>query len=133
VTSLEVALRHVHADLTEAGVAFALVGGLAVSVRTEPRFTRDADVAVAPESDREAEALISPYQIRRIRRSRAESAFAGRLRRPQDLVDLPGLLRIASDPDLALARESLVLIAARGCHRGRDLEAEMNRLFPREQ
>jgi len=41
-----------------AHVSFALVGGLAVSVRTEPRFTRDADLAVALASDAEAQALI---------------------------------------------------------------------------
>jgi len=58
VTSLETALRQIDTDLTEGGVAFALVGGLAVSVRTEPRFTRDADVAVAVADDPGAEALI---------------------------------------------------------------------------
>jgi hypothetical protein len=58
VTSLEAALRQIGADLTRAHVSFALVGGLAVSVRTEPRFTRDADLAVAVASDAEAEALI---------------------------------------------------------------------------
>jgi predicted nucleotidyltransferase len=58
VTSLEAALRQIGADLTRAQVSFALVGGLAVSVRTEPRFTRDADLAVAVASDAEAEALI---------------------------------------------------------------------------
>jgi len=58
VTSLEAALRQIDADLTRAHVSFALVGGLAVSVRTEPRFTRDADLAVALASDAEAEALI---------------------------------------------------------------------------
>jgi hypothetical protein len=41
-----------------AGVRCALVGGLAVSARTEPRFTRDADLAVAVASDAEAESLI---------------------------------------------------------------------------
>jgi hypothetical protein len=30
--------------------AFAVVGGLAVSVRSEPRFTRDVDVAVVEEA-----------------------------------------------------------------------------------
>jgi hypothetical protein len=58
VTSLEAALRQIHTDLTEAHVSFALVGGLAVSARTEPRFTRDADLAVAPASDAAAETLI---------------------------------------------------------------------------
>lgn len=58
MTSLESALRKVHTDLTEVRASFALVGGLAVSARTEPRFTRDADLAVAVSDDTEAEALI---------------------------------------------------------------------------
>lgn len=58
MTSLEAALRRIDRDLTEARVSFALVGGLAVSARTEPRFTRDADLAVAAASDAEAEDLI---------------------------------------------------------------------------
>ncbi|MDQ3974793.1 MAG: nucleotidyl transferase AbiEii/AbiGii toxin family protein [Actinomycetota bacterium] len=40
------------------GAPFALVGGLAVSARTEPRFTRDIDLVVAVENDREAEAVV---------------------------------------------------------------------------
>lgn len=36
----------------------ALVGGLAVSARSEPRFTRDIDLAVAVENDRQAEDLV---------------------------------------------------------------------------
>ena len=58
MTSLGAALRQIHRDLTDARVSFALVGGLAVSARTEPRFTRDADLAVALASDAEAEHLI---------------------------------------------------------------------------
>ena len=58
MTALESVLRRVHRDLTDARIAFALVGGLAVSARTEPRFTRDADFAVALPGDAEAEALI---------------------------------------------------------------------------
>lgn len=58
MTTLEAALRRIHADLTTARVSFALVGGLAVSARTEPRFTRDADFAVALANDAEAEALV---------------------------------------------------------------------------
>ncbi|CAN5710107.1 nucleotidyl transferase AbiEii/AbiGii toxin family protein [soil metagenome] len=37
---------------------FAIVGGLAVSTRTEPRFTRDVDIAVALPDDATAERLI---------------------------------------------------------------------------
>ena len=58
MTSLESALHRIAAALARSHVDFALVGGLAVSVRTEPRFTRDADLAVAVTSDAEAEALI---------------------------------------------------------------------------
>jgi hypothetical protein len=43
------------AALGARNTAFALVGGIAVSVRAEARFTRDVDVAVAVTSDAEAE------------------------------------------------------------------------------
>jgi len=58
VTALEKALRQICADLAHSRFSFALVGGLAVSARTEPRFTRDADIAVAVATDAEAEQLI---------------------------------------------------------------------------
>lgn len=189
MTSLEAALRQIHVDLTHARVSFALVGGLAVSARTEPRFTRDADLAVAVTSDAQAEALIHTLRahdygieaiveqeavdrlatVRLTRSDRphapvidllfassgiepevvaeAESfellrnltigvARTGHLialkilsrddiNRPQDLVDLRALLRVASATELALARESVALIAARGYHRGRDLVYEL--------
>ncbi|MCF7838745.1 MAG: nucleotidyl transferase AbiEii/AbiGii toxin family protein [Candidatus Marinimicrobia bacterium] len=43
------------------GQPWALVGGLAVSVRCEPRFTRDVDIAVAVSSDAQAEALVNAF------------------------------------------------------------------------
>jgi len=58
-TRLHTLLRSVSRDLTVSGAFHALVGGLAVSVRTEPRFTRDLDLAVAVTNDRDAEALIN--------------------------------------------------------------------------
>ena len=194
MTSLEATLRKVNLDLTEARVSFALVGGLAVSVRTEPRFTRDADLAVAMPTDAEAEALIHDLQLRDYHvEAVVEQEAVGRLatvrltlsseprtpvvdllfassgieaevvaggepidllpqlrmnvartghlialkvlsrddvQRPQDLGDLRALLRVASPAELTRARESLALIATRGYHRGRDLAAEMNGLFP---
>lgn len=194
MTSLEAALRQIHTDLTEAHVSFAVVGGLAVSARTEPRFTRDADLAVALASDAEAEALIHSLRARdygieavveqeavgrlaTVRLTRSSTLLApvidllfassgiepevvgeaepiellpkltigvartGHLvalkvlsrddvRRPQDLVDLRALVRVASSAELARARESLALITARGYHRGRDLMAEMNTVLP---
>lgn len=44
--------------------SIAVIGGLAVSVRTEPRFTRDVDLAIATASDAEAEALVLALQHR---------------------------------------------------------------------
>src|SRR3990172_9454037 len=45
-------------------VCFALLGALAVSVHTEPRFTRDIDLAVAVTSDSESERIIHELQNR---------------------------------------------------------------------
>jgi predicted nucleotidyltransferase len=58
VNSLESLLHRISVLLSKQQQAWALVGGLAVSVRTEPRFTRDLDLAVAVPSDRAAEALV---------------------------------------------------------------------------
>lgn len=192
MTSLDAALRGISAELARARVPFALVGGLAVSVRTEPRFTRDADLAVAVATDGEAELLIHRlrargYGIEAIIEQEAVGRLAtarlvlsseprvpvvdllfassgiepeivtsaepvdllpqlrmgvartGHLialkvlsrddvRRPQDLVDLRALLRVASPTEIARARHALSLIASRGYHRGRDLASDMDRL-----
>lgn len=61
-TGPERALAHAASVLHEMGQAFALVGGLAVSVRAEVRFTRDVDLAVAIADDSAAETLV--YQLR---------------------------------------------------------------------
>lgn len=45
-------------DLRAIGVRWALIGGLAVSARSEPRTTRDLDLALAVEGDREAETVV---------------------------------------------------------------------------
>lgn len=57
MTILGDSLGRATATLRDLDVPFALVGGLAVSVRSEPRFTRDADLAVAVADDAEAEQL----------------------------------------------------------------------------
>ena len=193
MTSLESALQRIAADLTISGVGFALIGGLAVSVRTEPRFTRDADFAVAVSGDTEAEALIrrlraSGYDVSAL----VEHEAVGRLatvrlvlggetegpvmdllfassgiepevvagadsiellpdlsvkvaridhlialkvlsrddiERPQDLVDLRALLRVATAADVNGARQALGLITARGYHRGRELVSQLESLL----
>lgn len=58
MSRLEHALRGIAAELANLGHSWALVGGLAVSVRTEPRFTRDIDLALAVRDDAMAEALV---------------------------------------------------------------------------
>jgi hypothetical protein len=57
VNRLEALLRHAAGDLERLGAEWALVGGLAVSVRAEARFTRDIDLAVSIADDDEAERL----------------------------------------------------------------------------
>ena len=58
----ELALAAICRELLRLGRRFALVGGLAVSVRAEVRFTRDVDIAVAVADDSEAESLT--YELR---------------------------------------------------------------------
>jgi hypothetical protein len=52
------ALAHTLRSLQEQGARTALLGGLAVSTWTEPRFTRDVDLAVAVQTDADAERLV---------------------------------------------------------------------------
>jgi predicted nucleotidyltransferase len=66
-TRLHSALRKICDDLVDGKTNCALVGGLAVSARTEPRFTRDVDLAVAVSSDRDAEALVQFLRSRQYR------------------------------------------------------------------
>lgn len=61
---LERTLAQLAKDLREFELPWALVGGLAVSIRAEPRTTRDLDVAIAAGSDREAEQIVSRFTAR---------------------------------------------------------------------
>lgn len=61
---VERALHRAAAELEEATVPCALVGGLAVSARAEPRTTRDVDLAVSVPGDDQAEQLIFHLQGR---------------------------------------------------------------------
>ncbi len=58
MTTLETILRRIQAELDGLGRKWSVVGGLAVVVRGEPRFTRDADLAVVVGGDAEAESLV---------------------------------------------------------------------------
>lgn len=63
-TKLELALATAARDIAAEGKKFALVGGLAISVRAEVRFTRDVDLAVAVDDDAEAESLVYALTMR---------------------------------------------------------------------
>lgn len=68
-TAVERALARIAEELRSAGQPCALVGGLAVSARAEPRTTRDVDLAVSTPNDEAAEQLIwrlqrSGYTVR---------------------------------------------------------------------
>ncbi len=190
MTGLEAALGRLSRDLESAGTRYALVGGLAISARVEPRTTRDLDVAVSVSSDDEAEALVGKlrglgYSIGefleetstgRLGTVRVVSPVAGeehgvvvdliffssgveaglvsraeRLAitdavqvpvarigdllalkvlagRPQDQIDAVGLVQVAPPEELDLARADLEVIARQGLHRGKDLEAELDRI-----
>jgi hypothetical protein len=80
VTTLHGALRRIHQELATLGVPHALIGGLAVSAHTEPRFTRDADLAVAPASDTQAEEPLRRLRLRGYEiQALVEQDAAGRL------------------------------------------------------
>lgn len=64
MTELETQLRRIAEALTSEDCRYALVGGLAVSIRAEPRMTRDADLVVSVTDDNEAEALIKSLGLR---------------------------------------------------------------------
>jgi len=59
LSDLAAACRLLIAEAERHGFGVALVGGFAVSVRTEPRFTRDIDLVVAVSDDAEAEAFVA--------------------------------------------------------------------------
>jgi predicted nucleotidyltransferase len=60
---LQDALAGIGALLDQKEFGWALIGGLAVSIRAEPRFTRDVDLAVAVEHDAEAERLVGDLRV----------------------------------------------------------------------
>lgn len=80
MSGLDGALRRIVADLGCTSHRFALVGGFAVSARSEPRFTRDVDLVVSVDDDASAEALLRKLVLRGYRVIAAiEQEAAGRL------------------------------------------------------
>lgn len=64
MSRLSEALAIAAQDLGDLGAAWALVGGLAVSTWCDPRLTRDIDVAVSVDHDKDAERLVRDLQQR---------------------------------------------------------------------
>jgi hypothetical protein len=80
VNRLEQVFRRAVADLSALQARWALVGGLAVSVLAEPRFTRDLDLALAVVGDPQAEAITSSFLGRGYRlHATVEQEAVGRL------------------------------------------------------
>ena len=84
-------------QLDALGAPFALIGGLAVSARAEPRYTRDVDLAIAVADDREAERLLFALASRgysvvtvleQARSGRLSTARLRHARAPEIFVDL---------------------------------------------
>jgi hypothetical protein len=58
VNRLEEVLIRLNSDLRGLDLRWALVGGLAISARAQPRTTNDVDIAVLVTGDREAERVV---------------------------------------------------------------------------
>ncbi len=64
VTRLQPALRRLQVDLRHLGLRWAVVGGLAVSLRGEPRTTHDLDINVVVAGDSQAESVVRGFMSR---------------------------------------------------------------------
>jgi len=117
VANLKQALVQALDDMDEAGASFAVIGGLAVSARVEPRMTRDVDLAVSVANDDQAERLL--YQLQRVGyliQSVVEQSAAARLATARLTIGegdvLVDLLFSSSgiEPEVVAAAEELELL-----------------------
>ena len=97
MTALDAVLQRLAHDFEAVGLRWALIGGLAVSARAEPRTTRDVDVAVAVEDDSEAEETVLALRQRGYRDAgqMIEQQVTGRLATMRILspsVDAPAIV-----------------------------------------
>jgi hypothetical protein len=97
---------------------FALVGGLAVSARTVPRFTQDIDFVIAVENDAEAEEVVFSLQrVGYLVSATIEQKVTGRL----------GTARLQRGP-----KEPIVDLLFSACGIEREVAATANVLFVRD-
>lgn len=77
---LRAALIRLQTDLLASRASWAVIGGLAVSARAEPRTTRDLDVAISVSGDFEAERIVRFFLHRGYRvEEQLEQEATGRL------------------------------------------------------
>jgi Domain of unknown function (DUF1814). len=121
VNHIEEALRQIAEDLQKLGRPWALIGGLAVGARAEPRTTRDVDLAVAVADDKDAESLIFRlqtlgYEVLMVLEQEAAGRLATvRLRPPSAgeggvIVDLL-FASSGIEPEIAKAAEALDILS----------------------
>lgn len=117
-TAVVESLCRAAADLDAAGIGWALVGGMAVSARSEPRFTRDVDVCVVVRQDAEAEAAVrSLLDVGYVTTSVVEHRYLDRLSTVRLVSPVPGgvlvdLLFASSgiEPEIVAAAERIEIL-----------------------
>ena len=109
--SLLSAASQVLSALRQENVKGCIVGGLAVSARCDPRFTRDVDIAVVVDTDEHAEALVHALAIHGLRMNGlVEQEAVGRL----------AMARLSTEEGLSVD----LLIASSGIEREVVMNAE---------
>lgn len=119
MTDFESAARTTASCLEALSLEYALVGGFAVSVRCEPRFTRDIDFVVAVTGDNGAEAIVRAlvqdgYEVlATVEQDVADQLAAVRLapRTGDDIVDLL-FASSGIEPEIASSAERIEVLPA---------------------
>lgn len=116
---VEASLRQAARDLDATSHRWAVVGGFAVSARSEPRFTRDVDLAVAVANDHDAESLVQElglvgYQLEAVVEQDATGRLAtARLGSAEHGIDVIVDLLFASsgiEPEIVAQAERLEIL-----------------------
>ena len=115
-------VRRAVAVASAGGHVGVLVGGLAVSARAEPRFTRDADLVIALDTDVEAEAvvrafLLQGYQLRALLEQSSVGRISGARLIDPDGVDVD-LLTASSgiEAEIVAAADELEIVGGLRVH-----------------
>ncbi len=113
--SLAQALIDIRALLDLLEVDYALVGGLAVSARAEPRTTRDVDLAISVPGDEDAERIIHALQSRGyavvtlVEQTNTARLATARLRKVKGAAVIVDLLFASSGIESEIVRQATTL------------------------